>query len=50
MLIGSPPFQSRAFNSECVNDIVGKIKNGDFRMDGPEWTEVSSEAKRLIKG
>lgn len=50
MLIGSPPFQGRSCQTDCANDIIGRIKNGEFRMDSAEWDDISSEAKRLIKG
>lgn len=50
MLIGSPPFQGRSCHNDSANDIMSRIKTGEFRMDSVEWDDISSEAKRLIKG
>lgn len=43
LLAGEPPF-----NGNTDQEIVERIKEGDFVMDGPRWEEVSDEAKDLI--
>lgn len=43
LLAGEPPF-----NGNTDQEIVQRIKEGDFVMEGPRWDEVSDEAKDLI--
>lgn len=52
MLSGQVPFQSeqRGMTSSYAADIMQKIKEGDFSLDGEAWKGVSEEAKELVKG
>jgi len=45
LLCGVPPFFG---NTD--EEIYRAVKEGKFTMDGPEWSEISREAKELIKG
>ncbi|CAL4143131.1 unnamed protein product, partial [Meganyctiphanes norvegica] len=49
MLSGRAPFQSQSKN-DTNEDIIARIKEGNFNMSGPEWVSVSSQAKKIIKG
>eukprot|EP01017_Pseudomicrothorax_dubius_P034140 TRINITY_DN4645_c0_g3_i2.p1 TRINITY_DN4645_c0_g3~~TRINITY_DN4645_c0_g3_i2.p1 ORF type:complete len:444 (-),score=68.62 TRINITY_DN4645_c0_g3_i2:420-1751(-) len=44
MLCGYPPF-----NGRNDKEIMDKVSKGAFSFSGDEWTNVSSEAKKLIK-
>lgn len=52
MLSGQVPFQSEqcGMTSSYAADIMQKIKEGDFSLDGEAWKGVSEEAKELVKG
>lgn len=52
MLSGQVPFQSeqRGVTSSYAADIMQKIKEGDFSLDGEAWKGVSEDAKELVKG
>ncbi|XP_015240736.1 PREDICTED: ribosomal protein S6 kinase alpha-5-like [Cyprinodon variegatus] len=52
MLSGQVPFQSeqRGMTSSYAVDIMQKIKEGDFSLDGEAWKGVSEDAKELVKG
>uniref|UniRef100_A0AAQ4PBF6 Ribosomal protein S6 kinase n=1 Tax=Gasterosteus aculeatus aculeatus TaxID=481459 RepID=A0AAQ4PBF6_GASAC len=52
MLSGQVPFQSeqRGMTSSYAADIMQKIKEGDFSLDGEAWKGVSENAKELVKG
>uniref|UniRef100_A0A8D3CGS9 non-specific serine/threonine protein kinase n=1 Tax=Scophthalmus maximus TaxID=52904 RepID=A0A8D3CGS9_SCOMX len=52
MLSGQVPFQSeqRGMTSSYAADIMQKIKEGDFSLDGEAWKGVSEDAKELVKG
>uniref|UniRef100_A0A8C6LNY7 non-specific serine/threonine protein kinase n=1 Tax=Nothobranchius furzeri TaxID=105023 RepID=A0A8C6LNY7_NOTFU len=52
MLSGQVPFQSeqRGMTSSYAADIMQKIKEGDFSLDGDAWKGVSEDAKELVKG
>ena len=49
MLSGKVPFQVRS-SGNTADAIMNQIKGGLFDVQGPEWNEVSSSAKNLIKG
>uniref|UniRef100_A0A672NYV3 non-specific serine/threonine protein kinase n=1 Tax=Sinocyclocheilus grahami TaxID=75366 RepID=A0A672NYV3_SINGR len=52
MLSGQVPFQSekKGMTSSHAADIMHKIKEGDFSLDGEAWRGVSEEAKDLVRG
>ncbi|XP_061607190.1 ribosomal protein S6 kinase alpha-4 isoform X2 [Phyllopteryx taeniolatus] len=52
MLSGQVPFQSEqaGMTSSYAADIMHKIKEGDFSLDGEPWKGVSEDAKELVKG
>ncbi|KAM9293823.1 ribosomal protein S6 kinase alpha-5 isoform 4-T4 [Gastrophryne carolinensis] len=52
MLCGQVPFQRHDKMATYVTaeDIMRKIKQGDFSFEGESWKNVSQEAKDLIKG
>lgn len=52
MLCGQVPFQGARGGSpqSRAADIIHKIKEGDFVMQGESWEHVSDEAKELVKG
>jgi len=52
MLSGQVPFQSkqRGMTSSFAADIMQKIKEGDFSLEGEAWKGVSEAAKELVKG
>ena len=43
LLAGEPPF-----NGQTDEEIVDKIKIGEYTFEGPRWDEISAEAKDLI--
>ncbi|XP_063804664.1 ribosomal protein S6 kinase alpha-5 isoform X2 [Pseudophryne corroboree] len=52
MLSGQVPFQcqEKALMYASAEEIMKKIKQGDFSFDGESWRNVSQEAKDLIQG
>ena len=44
LLSGKPPFYG-----EDDQEILNSVKQGSFSLTGSEWTNVSNEAKDLIK-
>ncbi|XP_018414007.1 PREDICTED: ribosomal protein S6 kinase alpha-5 isoform X4 [Nanorana parkeri] len=52
MLSGQVPFQchDRTVTYATAEDIMKKIKQGDFSFEGDSWKNVSQEAKDLIQG
>ncbi|KAM4014359.1 ribosomal protein S6 kinase alpha-5 [Anomaloglossus baeobatrachus] len=52
MLSGQVPFQCHEKTLMCASaeDIMRKIKQGDFSFEGESWKNVSQEAKDLIQG
>ncbi|XP_072769926.1 ribosomal protein S6 kinase alpha-4 isoform X2 [Nerophis lumbriciformis] len=52
MLSGQVPFQCEqvGMTSSYAADIMQKIKEGDFSLDGEPWKSVSEDAKELLKG
>lgn len=44
LLCGVPPFYG-----DTDDEIYARVKEGKFSMDGPEWEDISPEAKDLIK-
>ena len=47
MLCGHAPFYGQSLSTE---EIMLRIREGRFSCTGPEWAEVSSAAKNVIKG
>ncbi|XP_069064285.1 ribosomal protein S6 kinase alpha-5 isoform X2 [Pleurodeles waltl] len=52
MLSGQVPFQclEKILTCTSAEEIMKKIKKGDFSFEGEAWRNVSPEAKDLIKG
>nr|XP_014341981.1 PREDICTED: ribosomal protein S6 kinase alpha-5 [Latimeria chalumnae] len=52
MLSGQVPFQCREkmLTHSSAEEIMRKIKEGDFSFEGEAWKSVSQEAKDLIQG
>ncbi|XP_067848170.1 ribosomal protein S6 kinase alpha-5 [Heptranchias perlo] len=52
MLSGKVPFQceEKTLTSTSAEEIMKKIKQGDFSFEGEAWRNVSQEAKELIQG
>lgn len=52
MLSGQVPFQCHERTLMCASaeEIMKKIKQGDFSFEGESWKNVSQEAKDLIQG
>nr|DBA14658.1 TPA: hypothetical protein GDO54_005592 [Pyxicephalus adspersus] len=52
MLSGQVPFQchDKMVSYATAEDIMKKIKQGDFSFEGDSWKNVSQEAKDLIQG
>ncbi|XP_041070845.1 ribosomal protein S6 kinase alpha-5 isoform X3 [Carcharodon carcharias] len=52
MLSGKVPFQceGKTLTSTSAEEIMTKIKQGDFSFEGEAWRNVSQEAKELIQG
>ena len=44
MLCGYPPF-----NGDSDAEIIKNVQNGTLMFDDDEWSEISKEAKDLIK-
>lgn len=49
MLSGRAPFQDHQ-QEDTADNIMKKIRGGEFSMSGPEWQAVSDSAKDLIQG
>ncbi|RUS91275.1 hypothetical protein EGW08_000987, partial [Elysia chlorotica] len=49
MLSGRAPFQDSG-QADSAATVMQRIKDGEFDLSGPEWRQVSSTAKELIKG
>ena len=49
MLSGRAPFQAQS-QEDTAENIMQRIKEGEFNLSGPEWASVSEPAKKLIKG
>ena len=47
MLCGHAPFYGQSVSTE---DIIERIKAGQFSFSGEEWTSVSDAAKEVIEG
>lgn len=52
MLSGQVPFQCRekSLTHTSAEEIMKKIKQGDFSFEGEPWRNVSQQAKDLIQG
>lgn len=52
MLSGQVPFQCQEKNltHTSAEEIMKKIKQGDFSFEGEAWRNVSKQAKELIQG
>lgn len=50
MLSGKVPFQATRTHASRADNIMTKIKEGDFNFSGLEWKDVSKPAKDLIQG
>lgn len=52
MLSGHVPFQSsqKGISSTSADDIIRKIKAGDFSFQGDAWRNVSDGAKEVVRG
>jgi len=52
MLSGQVPFQCQEKNltHTSAEEIMRKIKQGDFSFEGEAWRNVSNQAKDLIQG
>jgi calcium/calmodulin-dependent protein kinase I len=44
LLCGRPPFQSKS-----NREVLERTCRGQYTMDGPQWQDVSEEAKELVK-
>ena len=49
MLSGKVPFQLSNDPGSAVS-VMQRIQDGQFNLTGPEWAEVSPQAKQLIQG
>lgn len=51
MLSGKAPFQNsnRSRNSNA-QEVMDRIRAGEFKLSGPSWDVVSSDAKAIIRG
>ena len=49
MLSGQVPFQGQGTRTSA-EEIMKKIKQGDFSFQGEAWRNVSQQAKDLIQG
>lgn len=47
MLSGQPPFYGQSLSTE---EIMARIRSGQFSFEGPEWVGVSLAAKEVIEG
>lgn len=52
MLSGQVPFQcqEKSLTHTSAEEIMKKIKQGDFSFQGEAWRNVSQQAKDLIQG
>lgn len=52
MLSGQVPFQcqEKSLTHTSAEEIMKKIKHGDFSFEGEAWRNVSQQAKDLIQG
>lgn len=52
MLSGQVPFQcqEKSLTHTSAEEIMKKIKQGDFSFQGEAWRNVSQQAKELIQG
>lgn len=52
MLSGQVPFQcqEKSLTHTSAEEIMKKIKQGDFSFQGEAWRSVSLQAKELIQG
>lgn len=52
MLSGQVPFQcqEKSLIHTSAEEIMRKIKQGDFSFQGEAWRNVSQQAKELIQG
>lgn len=52
MLSGQVPFQcqGKSLAHTSAEEIMRKIKQGDFSFEGEAWRNVSNQAKDLIQG
>lgn len=52
MLSGQVPFQcqGKSLTHTSAEEIMKKIKQGDFSFEGEAWRNVSQQAKDLIQG
>lgn len=52
MLSGQVPFQcqEKSLTHTSAEEIMRKIKQGDFSFQGEAWRNVSQQAKDLIQG
>ncbi len=52
MLSGQVPFQchEKSLMHTSAEEIMRKIKQGDFSFEGEAWRNVSNQAKDLIQG
>lgn len=52
MLSGQVPFQcqEKSLTHTSAEEIMKKIKQGDFNFQGEAWRNVSQQAKELIQG
>ena len=47
MLCGNAPFYGQSLSTE---EIMERIRVGQFSFDAPEWVRVSQAAKSIIEG
>ena len=47
MLCGNAPFYGQSLSTE---EIMERIRAGQFSFDAPEWARVSQAAKSIIEG
>ena len=50
MLSGQVPFQRSGSPSNTGANIMERIKKGDFKFEGPQWSAISQQAMDLIQG
>ena len=50
MLSGQVPFQRNDGHSNTAANIMNRIKMGDFKFEGQQWSAVSQDARNLIQG
>lgn len=50
MLSGQVPFQRSGSPSNTAANIINRIKMGDFKFEGQQWSAVSQQARDLIQG